>query len=276
MVKICCLILLLLFHLTLPARACSLLDQQRFADDLAREGDYGAAAIEYRRLLSADAALADSALYTRWLDAVVRSADPLHALNLTRRVQYEVNNAQTKCVAQLFEGRILYQVENFPTAVSRLNLPTSCAPELQDEARHRLGLSLMRLNKWDEASEAFSAVSKTPSFASLSHSAAKVSPHGKNLPQWSPRTAALLSIPIPGLGYAYARQPRSAVAAFVTNALFIWGTVSAAKKGATGVAMVMGLFSLGWYGGGIYGSGAAAARASQNVKDKFIRPYEIN
>ncbi len=80
---------------------------------------------------------------------------------------------------------------------------------------------------------------------------------------------------IPGAGYGYARRPQTALAAFVINGLFIGGTYSAAHAGEPALAALLGLFSAGWYFGGIRGSADAARHTNEYDLQRLLDSVDI-
>ncbi len=74
----------------------------------------------------------------------------------------------------------------------------------------------------------------------------------------SVKTAQLLNTFIPGSGYLYIGQKRSAVTAFLLNGLFIYASYEFFKRGWKAAGIITASFEAGWYFGGIYGAGEEA------------------
>jgi len=74
----------------------------------------------------------------------------------------------------------------------------------------------------------------------------------------SMRLAGGLAALMPGAGYLYVGQTRSAVTSFLINALFITATVHFFNQDHTAAGIITLGFEMGWYFGGIYGSQMAA------------------
>lgn len=70
----------------------------------------------------------------------------------------------------------------------------------------------------------------------------------------SPTTAGNLNALLPGAGFLYLGQTRSAITAFLLNGLFIGATYQFFHKGYTAAALITLSFEMGWYFGGIYGA----------------------
>ena len=73
----------------------------------------------------------------------------------------------------------------------------------------------------------------------------------------SPKIAKTLSIICPGLGYLYAGQKRSAITAFILNALLITASSQLFLSHYYTLGFLTSSFELGWYVGGIYGANRA-------------------
>jgi len=79
------------------------------------------------------------------------------------------------------------------------------------------------------------------------------------------QTAGLLNAALPGAGYLYVGQKRSAVTSFLLNALFIWATVHFFDHGHTAAGIITLGFEFGWYFGGIHGASNAAKRYNERL-----------
>ena len=73
-----------------------------------------------------------------------------------------------------------------------------------------------------------------------------------------PHTAQALSAIIPGAGYLYVGQCKTALTSFVINSLFIWAAVRFFDQGHTAAGIITTSLEMGWYFGGIHGSALAA------------------
>jgi len=90
----------------------------------------------------------------------------------------------------------------------------------------------------------------------------------------NPAVAGVLAV-VPGLGYLYDGYKQSAIASFIVNGLFIWGTVEAFRQDNKGLGVVLGLFSFGFYSGNIYGSITSAQRKNTKEKDDLISQFKL-
>lgn len=91
-----------------------------------------------------------------------------------------------------------------------------------------------------------------------------------------PLIAGALSI-VPGLGHFYLGQWVVGATSLVWNSIFIFAAVSAFLSGDWGVGVVLTLFELGWYAGGIFGAVSGAYRynrdAVRNWRDDVLASY---
>jgi len=73
---------------------------------------------------------------------------------------------------------------------------------------------------------------------------------------------------LPGAGYLYVGQKQSALTAFLLNALFIYAAFHFYSKGNIAAGVITTSFEMGWYCGGIYGSGEAAKTYNERLYEK--------
>ncbi len=89
----------------------------------------------------------------------------------------------------------------------------------------------------------------------------------------SPNKVRAMQAILPGAGYLYMGQTRSAITSFLLNGLFIWATVELFQHGHT----AWGIFTLslesGWYFGGINGAGLLAKEHNQQVYNVLGKEY---
>lgn len=79
--------------------------------------------------------------------------------------------------------------------------------------------------------------------------------------------ARLLNI-LPGAGYLYLGQHRSALTAFLINGLFIFATYEFFHNGYTAAGIITLSFEVGWYFGGINGAGEEAKFYNEQLYQK--------
>ena len=81
-------------------------------------------------------------------------------------------------------------------------------------------------------------------------------------------SAQVLNAIIPGTGYLYLGQKRSAVTSFVLNGLLIYASYEFFKRGYIGAGIITVSFEAGWYFGGIYGAGESAKFYNEKIYDE--------
>jgi len=92
----------------------------------------------------------------------------------------------------------------------------------------------------------------------------------------SVRKAQALNAILPGAGYYYVGQKKSAFTSFIINSLFIWASYEFFDRGYIAAGLITTSLEAGWYIGGINGAGLAAkayneAYYSECGKDLMIR-----
>lgn len=92
----------------------------------------------------------------------------------------------------------------------------------------------------------------------------------------SPTTAKYLNAFIPGAGYLYLGQRKSAMTAFLLNGLFIAATVRFFQKGYIAAGLVTLSFETGWYFGGIYGVQEETKLYNERLYERLFGPILTN
>lgn len=87
----------------------------------------------------------------------------------------------------------------------------------------------------------------------------------------SKRTAEMLNTVLPGAGYWYVGQKNTAITAFIVNALFIAAAYQFFHKGYVAAGIITASLEGGWYIGGIYGGGRAAAEYNEHKYEEYGR-----
>jgi len=92
----------------------------------------------------------------------------------------------------------------------------------------------------------------------------------------STQAAQLLNTFLPGAGYLYIGQKRSAITAFLLNAVFIYATYECFHKGWTAAGVMTASLEAGWYFGGIYGAGEEANFYNERIFEGLATPMLNN
>jgi tetratricopeptide (TPR) repeat protein len=79
----------------------------------------------------------------------------------------------------------------------------------------------------------------------------------------SPKKAQVLNAILPGAGYYYVGQKKTAVTAFIVNALFTYAAYQFFDRGYIAAGLITTSFEMGWYLGGINGAGLAATELNE-------------
>ncbi len=87
----------------------------------------------------------------------------------------------------------------------------------------------------------------------------------------SVKKAQTLNAILPGAGYAYVGQKRSAVTSFVINSLFIAASYSFFKNGYIAAGLITTSLEAGWYFGGINGAGLAAKEYNERLYEQVAK-----
>jgi tetratricopeptide (TPR) repeat protein len=245
-----------------------------FADTLYRQGRYREAQVEYERAYFQEERLAgSSAVVEKILETLLLSGQGKELLSRAESLATSPSR-EIACLAGFYTGRAHYQQGRYSSALNSFErVSTDCPVPYADYGFYWAGLSRLRRKEFDEASASFARVSSASPLAPEAQSSAPRALDGKDLPWKSPKQAALLNLPLPGLGYLYAGYPRTALTAFVINGLFIWGTVASIQNHNTGAAVVLGLFAATWYFGGVYGAAGSARRSNEQAFDQFLSTF---
>lgn len=251
----------------------------RYADHLFLDGDYYRSITEYRRFLflmkgrgsqapRAALAIGEALLRGEQYDAAGRQLDG---------IAQRTTDASLRRTALFAAGRA-YLADGRPElAKPRLRLLSqdeSTPSDLRQEATWLLAWGHFDAGEIDAAMQYFDALSKTEG-QHAEASAGVVEKLGQldDLPQKNPLLAGALSI-IPGGGHFYLGQWVTGVTSLVWNALFLFAAGNAFYNQNWGVGLVLMVFELGWYGGGIFGAIAGAQRynrdAVRNWRDEIL------
>jgi len=93
----------------------------------------------------------------------------------------------------------------------------------------------------------------------------------------SPSKARKLNALLPGAGYYYVGQKKSAITSFIINTLFILATYECFKHGHPAAGLITASLETGWYVGGINGAGIEAQeynnRLFEGVATKILKEH---
>lgn len=81
----------------------------------------------------------------------------------------------------------------------------------------------------------------------------------------SVKKAQVLNAVLPGAGYYYVGQKKTAVTAFIVNALFTYAAYQFFDRGYVAAGLITTSLEMGWYLGGINGAGLAAQELNEST-----------
>jgi len=245
-----------------------------FAEALFKSKDFASALTEYQRLISYFPNSSFENLATKMiLQCYYQLGQYFEAVHWGKRMlKEELDNAlETK----FYIGKSYFKLNNFPKAREEFEeVVAKDNGELQDKAILLSGLSLVNEEKWNEAQECFAKVSSNSGFYKKAEELKGLAEKGPTLKQKSPVVAGVLAI-IPGGGYLYNGYRQTALASFIVNSLFFWGTAEVFKKDNDSLKPIMGILSFGWYTGNIYGSVVSTHRKNERIKKDFLEQFNI-
>lgn len=92
----------------------------------------------------------------------------------------------------------------------------------------------------------------------------------------SPTKAQFFNAVLPGGGYLYVGQTKSALTSFLINTLFIAASYQLFDRGYVAAGIITSSLELGWYFGGINGAGLAAKEHNDRLYESLARDFLID
>lgn len=130
------------------------------------------------------------------------------------------------------------------------------------------GIVLAKEGRWEEAGRALEELARRAPEEERDARNARLVGEALAFKGKKRGVAMALSV-VPGLGYIYTGRPKSALTAFVMNALLGYGVYTSARKENYGVAALLGVFNLSFYVGNVSGAGRAALQYNQRKLEKI-------
>ncbi|MBI5496301.1 MAG: hypothetical protein HY904_14865 [Deltaproteobacteria bacterium] len=254
-----------------------------FGDHLFDDGDYYRAVTEYRRYLFRTRGRGEAAprVVMAIGEAYLRGAQYESAALQFDSVAEHRGDDVTSAVAGLSAARA-YLLDDRPLLarprVRRLFNNDAAAPALRAEAGLLLGITYLQADNYAKARSilADARLVNGPR-APLAKALLNALGARDRLPQKSPLLAFFLSL-LPGLGHFYLGQWAVGLTALLWNGLFIVGAVDAWVQRSWGVAIILTLLELTFYGGSIFGSVSGAFKYNRdqelNWRDSVRAQYE--
>lgn len=246
-----------------------------YAEVLESERKYNEAIIEYRRLISYFPA---SPYSKQAMKSVLRcyykTEQYLSAIQWGEGLLKGGEFVEEDNEIKFFIGLSYFKLGNYQFARDYFAEIKKDKDDFKGESILLEGLSYAKEDKWEKAEKIFAQIKPDSKFYNNAEQAIKLSGEGKNLRKKNPVIAGVLSI-IPGLGYLYSGYEQTALASFIVNGLFMWGTAEAFKQKNEGLGITLGIFSLGWYSGNIYGSVKSAQRSNIKAKNDLLFRFDF-
>jgi hypothetical protein len=236
-----------------------------YADQLYADLEYYRAITEYRRFLSYfpdDPSTHD--VQIRVMDCFLLGSEFSDAIHWSQRIVAGGPPSPVAARARLGMAHALIRLDNPAKAREAVSQLTGTEDlDLRARALYATALSFVREGAWSSATDALTAIPAGSEYEHQGGDARQLIAAESEIADKSPGLAALLNI-LPGGGYLYIDRPQTAIAAALVNTLGALATYSALSHSQPGLAATVGLISVGWYTGGIYGARVGAMRANQN------------
>lgn len=229
-------------------------------------------ALEFARALDPKLA-GQSDILERLLSAALSTQDYVFSLSVSRNLSEKIIGNDQKCMSIYYVGKSLYALKNYEDASKTFAAAGRNCMSSKDQLTYWNALAEARLMNFTLAGRHFENIVREPYKTSGKANAALLK-KALDVPQKSPVNAGILSSLVPGLGYAYAGAPQTAIACFITTGLFGFATYAAVKNGNEGVAAPLALLTFGWHGGGVYGSASTATRYNRLQWEKYYEHLE--
>ena len=236
------------------------------ARELALEGEYAAAAIEYRRLaLEENDAKRRAGYYWTAAYQYHRAGNGELAAGMLDRAEDDSDELTTESL--LLRGELALdaglpdRAEFYLAAAARQRTNTA---SYQFAAR-RLARARLLDGNLDAAKKALAAAGRRKDLAT-------VNAYGKGRGR-IPAVGGILGL-VPGLGHVYSGEYLNAFRSLLLNAIFIYAMVDTADDEEWGAFAAVTFFELTWYTGSIYGGIDAAHRYNRNRLNDCLREFD--
>jgi tetratricopeptide (TPR) repeat protein len=246
--------------------------QLRVADTFLAEGEYYRAVTEYKRfsILFPESTKGDYALFRTGIASYLgdEQGDALRSFETLANLYPDGNYT---ILSRYFAGLSLWKKKDYAGAAETFDRIARSAPDSQAAPRALAAWALLELDRDDpSATEAvlqrfIADYPDHPEIGRIRESLALLHQYQK-LPQKSELLAGILSAILPGAGYVYAERYGDGITAFLINALFVAGTVTAVTNDWYPAAGITGGIGLPFYFGNIYGSANAAKKWNRTRK----------
>lgn len=252
---------------------------ETFAESLLRHHQFSRARTEYQRLASYFADDADEATRCRWAARAVQCFRfSGEALAGRQWLLEQIPDFRTDTLrGELWvEAGLSAMAVNESDPLALAFFDSSCVLGTASiAARSKFYKALVFVHRFesDSALASFSDVREPHTHSALARRFASLVKPRSQLPHKNPTAAALLGT-LPGAGYLYAGHPQTALATVVVVGLLGWGTVTMWHEKQYGVGHLVGLVTLGWYTGSMYGSAQSAQRYNEFLEQHYLSQFQ--
>ena len=261
-----------------PAITIDAQSQFDYANTLFDQGNFSAAAMEYRRFIHffADDPRVPNARFQIGL-SLLNDRQFKQAIDAFQAVidSYDASHLAIDAYFKISEAHLIQR--DFGAAILALQnlLLTTDNKDIADKAYYRLGWIYIEMAAWDRAREQFSRMSESNRMKYNLEILLSELDQEKQLKRKSPRVAGALSI-IPGGGFAYTGRYQDAFMALVINGGLIWAAYEAFDNDLPALGTCITIVGFGFYAGNIYGGVSSAHKYNYKQTQNFIQRLKNN
>ena len=249
--------------------------QLKVADALAQEGEYYRAVTEYKKflILFPESTRTDYVLFQMGM-AYYKGEEYGPAAASFSRLREKYPQSEFAPKGYYFEGLSYWKLKKYEESKTAFQGLAEAYPESTYAPLALVAGSLLALER-DNPDASMKGLERLADrypndpAAKKAQEARGLLTKYQELPKKSKALAGVMSAIVPGTGYMYAEHYGDGITAFIINALFIAGTVTAIVKENYAVAGIVGGVGLPFYIGNIYGSANAARKWNIGVQREY-------
>lgn len=229
--------------------------------ELFGDGEYKAAALEFRRQALASDGEDSAPWYWMGAYSYASLSDYELADRCVDRAEEVDDSGRLSLAISELRADIAYEASAFKVAAYYYGSLYKKAedPVMKEYAAQGKIASLLFAGETDEAAAATADLSEeNAKAASIAVASYKTAPRKK------PWLGGLLGM-IPGCGHFYSGEYANGIRSMILNGLFIYGMVQTARDDSWGAFAAISFFEITWYSGSIYGGVDAAERYNNNL-----------
>lgn len=246
----------------------------QFTNRLINQHCYSSALLEIERLLYYDASLQrEPALYLNQLkcfEGLQQYSDGLLLYEQRMPSEVKTNYKIKYTTAHLYD-----LVGDHAKSLSLFQEASRIWDSNDTHPYGELALLYAKESLYDEAKSALEHKYSLDSNLSAFATSCSILDRLASAPRKNPTTAMLLGI-MPGAGYLYVGQPQNALSSFLVNGLLAYALYTTIKAQNYGLGIVVGVFSISFYGGNITGAGSSAKRFNEKIERDAMNELRKN